>query len=866
MKKSYKIVSIVMAVFVFCLIFNIFARAASDPPTVSIDIAPTKGMIQPGQEFTARASTEGFSMANNDAEKMHFNWCMDNVPLNTLITGSNDKLEKDLSSNPGGPYHLENEYGSIYGPFEICNYTDYIYPYAYGSGPFTVTRDNNVWERSVNEPFNIVPREYDLTRDVTEAEDLDNREDSDNDGMSDEWEWRYFSGRRVVIEDLDGFESHSPNLWGYVSGTVPDDYEEGDEIVFYYSTDRTELLAQVSPGDDPDRDGWIYSYTDAYEVWDDDDSCAPGWLYDDDCDRRYDWGKYGRPETLRIPRISADPLGGGNDIGDGKFTNWEEFVAGTDPLNPDTDGDGITEELDWAGNQQDLWTDRVEKDWGDEYVLHVNAFGIDQRYEDGDYRKDNKYYKAMYPRYFDETGEQNITPEGDNVLTVGTGLAFETAMGYSPAPVLPGDTVQVVSESTMLGQYKGLDLLFRWFLDGEVYDDTTADDVAAESGFGKKTFQFKADKPACHTYTVGLEVTEQKTRKISYNEMEVRMGFQPTLYKTILGNADLTQKAAQDYNQRVGTEATWESLVLTGNDNQRTGVSPDKGYRKGDIVMVTVNDLEEDYNSECSDDTFEEYAAGLGYRWNYTRKEQETKSGEGENYRSAVFIVNGDPRTSEGASGEPADSLLEDSNEFVSIEISDSNGNVIAREKEDMKTIAPYVNFDVIGAEQGTSREDTNKPIFQAAPGTEITISANLGYFRPSQGFTYVWKRNGEIVSEMMDTDVTESTYTFNAGVSADGKTLDITKDVISVEVVNDISGSGGAAQTVTESAEQSTEIEIVSGLGEGGVDIAGGFLKRFIPNYYRNVFNLSLAAAATCIAVILVMGFVGGTEGSRKK
>ena len=791
-----------------------------------VDVAPSKGLVQPNQEITFRASTEGFDVSDSGLSSMHFNWCLDKVPLNTLVAGSSDKIVPTPAGTESlGPYSLRNDYGTIQGPFMICNYDDYIYPV------FPIERPNNVWELSINN--SIVPREYDLRR------QFGSELDTDNDGMNDEWEMRFFGGRSIVQEG--------------------EETEDGEPTVVNYPLEpRAELLALVTPDGDPDFDGWIYNYTDAH--------------YEDDDDDRHpsSGGNYDNPDALRIPRIGRDGAGNENGIGDGSWTNYEEFVAGTDPLNPDTDGDGISDGLDWAGNQQDIIPVDVEKDWGDKYSVHVNAFGITQSYKDGETNKDNKYYRVMYPNYNPLGGNETITTEGDNIISVGTGLAFETAMGYSPAPALAGDdSVTITAETTKIGETRGLDLHFKWFVDGEEYvteNDEGGQD--SEAGFGKKSMQFNPSRGPCEYHTVGLEVTETKTRKISYNEMEIRMGFPIEFNKRILGNADSNKEGYYDFNERVGTEQSWQDLRLDAEDPLLSQVNPDVGYRKGDIVELTVNNITDPTTIQCGDegDTFEDYLNGISYSWNYTRKQQETKSGLGPGYKSAIFIVEEDPRTEEGANGQRAGTLLEQSNEYAAIEVSDKSGAVIGRLNEDMVAIAPTINFEISGAEQGTS-EENGETVFRAEPGADVTVTADLSYFRPSVGFEYVWKRNNVIVGELRNSLDTSSSYTFQAGIGLDGQPVDISDEMITLEVVNTISSPGDddRVQSISESSDQAATIELITE-SPGGVDVISGALKGFLPSYYRNVFNLAMAAAATCLVVILALGFTGGTQTGKRE
>jgi hypothetical protein len=125
--------------------------------------------------------------------------------------------------------------------------------------------------------------------------------DTDNDGMDDDWERFHFFGKPL-------YDCH------------------GNLVVA-----NIDSLDQVKPEDDFDCDG--YYATDF---------------------RKTEAPFRGRAVTIAPNSISS--TGVINITGDGKFTNLEEYIWGTDPTNSDTDGDGEVDEADIVGRGQHMFT------------------------------------------------------------------------------------------------------------------------------------------------------------------------------------------------------------------------------------------------------------------------------------------------------------------------------------------------------------------------------------------------------------------------------------------------------------------------------------------------------------------------------
>lgn len=150
-----------------------------------------------------------------------------------------------------------------------------------------------------------------VTRDPVE----DGDEDEDGDGLGDKWEKKYFTG--IITEDKGG-----PN----------------------YLTQ----LQLVNPGDDPDGDGPEDLQYEGRKY---------GELLGEPFDSAKDYLRGGRLFVTPLVYKYLDPLQlplqlAGAGFNNRRYTNLEEYVWGTNPTNPDTDGDGVKDGDDILGKGQ----------------------------------------------------------------------------------------------------------------------------------------------------------------------------------------------------------------------------------------------------------------------------------------------------------------------------------------------------------------------------------------------------------------------------------------------------------------------------------------------------------------------------------
>jgi hypothetical protein len=154
--------------------------------------------------------------------------------------------------------------------------------------------------------------------------------DRDGDGMDDLWECENFPQFFDGCEDL-------------------------DTDVAYFG------LLQVDPNDDPDNDGFLLD--------------APRRLL---ATIPQTFPLQDAPNLGFVVSLAPDSVGG--RTGDGAFTNYEEYIWGTDPNNRDTNGDGLPDEASVAGVNQHVLEYRVNGRAMSVDTIRASAVGYtDQR-------------------------------------------------------------------------------------------------------------------------------------------------------------------------------------------------------------------------------------------------------------------------------------------------------------------------------------------------------------------------------------------------------------------------------------------------------------------------------------------------------
>lgn len=994
MKKICKIAAISILFLVFT--FPLIALAYKNCPVAEFKVIP-EGIIQPGQEFTVQALTEHFSAEEADITNMFYVWCLDNNVVNTINAGSDDKFIADQFEEG---FHLENKYGTLESN-DLAACKGFRQLDFGGLRVIDVEGTTSLGTYEDSSQINTPPEDWRMKR-------IPNV-DTDNDGLDDNWEVKYFSGRRIeqtleVPVQTGGLEEYFALLgkvyeeeddWTCGDVDLDIDAEESEEIVTLEISEylpsvtddesRAELLNLVTPDGvvinydsitsflpdeespdtteeeepsdaerleelsdevagelmlerltamianpliipDPDNDGWKWPYIDGAATWTDDEDdthTAPGFA------NSLGIGWFGRPWMIGIPypqNAATDeitPLGLENppyyynldylrtldfnpaiiplfiQLAQGNSENiLTEYNRGTDPLNPDTDSDGVLDAEDYFGRVQDDINLRTQKESGEKYKVALTTFGVTETFRNGEERQYHKYDLVRYPQLYDKCTDdpfESCDPEipataaGKDEITVGTGLALKIGWGYSPAPPVAREDESVVVnvKTSRLSEFANLDLKYDWYLDSEGATPWNEEDLEEnKSGHDKDSFQFTPNKPACDEHIVGLEITEEKSNRVTFQEMPIPMGFDSNLISNVISNVDLNSAIIKDFNESEGANLADYDFSNIGNDdfilpndyfkdsiNRVNEGGFGMGFRKGDLVEVKLNNIEDGYGEACEAKygNYNDAKENFYFNWWYTRRKQKIFSGKGldtenpnDDFSKAYFVVKNDARGTEN-DGQDTNSLINTGSEFVSVEMLDEEGNVLAKNKENFRVVAPYVDFIVEGAEIGTSQEDTSVPTYYAERGDEIKITSVLNYFRPSNGYDQVWKRNGQVRSELRGSpDMINSTYTFRAGMDINGNELNNNKETITLEVDSTVATTEGSTDKEAETADGTITINLQRPI-EGGIDTAvSGAINKFIPSHYRNVFGLFITFGLAGTILVFVLGFMKKTSGKR--
>ncbi len=344
--------------------------------------------------------------------------------------------------------------------------------------------------------------------------------DLDNDGMDDNWERQMFIGREI-------------------NGRT-------------YNT-----IEEVLPDDDPDQDGFVANHF------------------------KNELGEYLTVAPAMVASL-RDGLGNEYIAGQtGRFTNIQEYIAGTDPLNGDTDGDGYGDEMDYIGVGQSNVSFNIEKPAGPNgyYDIGVSVVGIDGRAKTA--------LTSTKQRLFigdDNQLEIELSANKD-VITFGS------------------DQSLVVKANTLAGTETNRVLYYEWLFNGDSacnrfgYENEDLCDVGLdELKFGAGGIAL-LDLPetTSEDYTVGVKVWDQ----VSRNEAEATLTL-PVAYAVTL-------------------------TTVCGDQEQEINSVP---FDSGEILQVCIAEIDEIATSQPLGE--------LNFVWNYDGVNQPEQSGLGKSEYSLV--------------------------------------------------------------------------------------------------------------------------------------------------------------------------------------------------------------------------------------
>lgn len=458
-------------------------------------------------------------------------------------------------------------------------------------------------------------------------------DDIDGDGMSDAWELQHFgryAGKEVELKDptapKTGFLDYTPQILKDVFGYSDPSKVQVAAINFNGSTPQDiygAFLESIKPEHDYDGDGFLWgeNYGACVENFFNSapqdsqvrkifegESC---WVGQQFASLPPNWnkelyvgqgfaGKTLAPglvtEAWQVgipyPRLSGQGVYKDRvfKIEKGSFSNAAEFVYGTNPVEADTDADGIPDAYDVAGLKQSSIPIEIQKD--DDYEIDVHLYGKTQKgsLSRGPDAATKKGYNNT-PYLFWRTDLES------QKLKVGGGLPLPTQLAYSPFPItaknvgcagnLCSEPVRVEA-AAVTGDVGTGSLFYTWYLDGimlaadekeigknspgaekigylaalqdrsdfsESNTKNRNEEFLTPSGYGKNVFEFSAKygeevwkklnvgKSAnklgpCAVRKVGVDVLDDETGKTSYAEIEIPFGADVDLSEKLISNID----------------------------------------------------------------------------------------------------------------------------------------------------------------------------------------------------------------------------------------------------------------------------------------------------------------------------------------
>ncbi len=186
-------------------------------------------------------------------------------------------------------------------------------------------------------------------------------------------------------------------------------------------------------------------------------------------------------------------------LGDGSFTNYEEYVFGTNPLVSDSDGDGFNDEQDLVGLGQQTIKFKATKDYDEgPYELHSIVVGSVQKRDE----QENKLIKI-------DSASKKIYSRRPEDLEVS--LQVVTAVAKA------GELLQIKALPSST-KARPLTLKYDWTVNGELQ--------TAQSGLSKQTLSYVIPEgsKAGDTFVVQAQIANPETGQISKGQKTITLG------------------------------------------------------------------------------------------------------------------------------------------------------------------------------------------------------------------------------------------------------------------------------------------------------------------------------------------------------
>ncbi len=636
---------------------------------------------------------------------------------------------------------------------------------------------------------------------------------------------------------------------------IHDDWERR-----YFRIDPT--TEAVNPDDDPDGDSynWLDRMKAAHRVcitfsMPEATHCALYGFPGEVCLHKalFDAGV---PQTADVgPAGIINPTSPRYGIGtDNKFTNYEEYVFGTNPKLADTDGDSILDEADVIGMGQDECKFKVTPALGPvgrKFPVEIKTLGYVPR-GSGEFH----WWRGGSPGWggiFDWSCLLLLSKT--NTVEISPGPPLDIILQSEPEVPTPAnngtDYPEVKIEASVTGMEYKQRLYFKWYIGAKVIDE----------GYGKNIFTFPVTADPCSVVPVTCDVSEEfPGGVVRSGSASLDMGIGYDIPEDAL-SASLLYNTSQDQDEDGCIDGDMNcNFILDGGETWTTTdpfydqinddlLNNGRNIRQNDVI--TIHTEFSSTNGLCTLPDSDE-PKDFVYVWYLDGKEQTDQSGagdkpnpqiEGGTFQDFKFTVTKPPG----------------SKHLVKLKlIRISDGFEYGQFGEKVFTVQTPTASIESGTAFGCDEEETGlcRVILEPDETRTVDFKAVLEYFQPTyaETFHYTWTFDGEVVKEKDTTEAEDIlTYEFTHPGGVEEERTESHTVVITVDNYIDLD------EIADESAINTYAVELV--LKPGGAAVARGPLRTFfaqagqaVSSHFKNIFNIVFTIGVIGFIVFVVM------------